>query len=139
MNRKYILLLASLAWVLGGASQLLAHHGEAAYDTDKATVVKDCSVTNFMWANPHVFVMCDAKGPNGQVQHWVGEAGSPSAQTLKDWTKNSMHPGDTITVYVFQSKNGNTVGRLNKVVLADGTELRDSNYKAEIDKNQAYR
>jgi hypothetical protein len=139
MNRKSTVLIATLLWVLVGTGPLLAHHGEAAYDTDKATIVKECSVTNFMWANPHVFVMCDAKGRTGQVQHWVAEAGSPSAQTLKDWTKNSLRPGDLITVYVFQSKNGSTVGRMNKVVLADGTELRDSNYKADIDKNQAYR
>jgi hypothetical protein len=37
-----------------------------------------------------------------------------------------VQPGDVITVYVFQSKTGNLVGRLNKIVLADGTELRDS-------------
>lgn len=139
MKFRVVVLLASVASVLAVSTQLFAHHGEAAYDTDKAVVVKECTVTNFMWANPHVFVMCDAKTSSGQVQHWVAEAGSPSAQTLKDWTKNSMHPGDVITVYVFQSKTGNTVGRLNKLVLADGTELRDSNYKADIDKNQAYR
>lgn len=139
MKRKLIVLVATLGCVFVGAGPLLAHHGEAAYDTDKATVVKECSVTSFMWANPHVFVMCDAKAANGQVQHWVAEAGSPSAQTLKDWTKNSIRPGDVVTVYVLQSKTGNTVGRLNKVVLADGKELKDSNYRPEIDKNQAYR
>jgi hypothetical protein len=36
-----------------------------------------------------------------------------------------MKPGDTITVYIYQAKTGLTVGRLNKLVLADGTELTD--------------
>jgi hypothetical protein len=31
-----------------------------------------------------------------------------------------------ITVYIYPSKNGNPVGRLNKIVLADGTTLKDS-------------
>lgn len=139
MKLKFAIFAALLAGLLPGARALFAHHGEAAYDTDKAKVVKECVVTKFAWTNPHVFVMCDSKASNGEVQHWAAEAGSPSAVTLKDWTKNSMHPGDTVTVYLFQSKTGNTVGRLNKIVLADGTELRDSNYKADIDKNQAYR
>jgi Family of unknown function (DUF6152) len=139
MKLKFAVLALTGGLLLAWPSLLFAHHGEAAYDTDKATVVKGCTVTKFVWANPHVFVMCDAKASNGDVQHWVAESGSPSAVTLKNWTRNSMHPGDVITVYVFQSKNGSTVGRLNKIVLANGTELHDSNYRPEIDQNQAYR
>jgi hypothetical protein len=30
-----------------------------------------------------------------------------------------------VTIYVFQTKNGLTVGRLNKLVLPDGTVLGD--------------
>lgn len=57
---------------------------------------------------------------------WAAEAGSPSALSLIGWSKGAIQPGDKITVYMFQSKSGNPVGRLNKVVMADGTEYRDS-------------
>ena len=106
--------------------QLLAHHGNVAYDTSKAVVLKGATVTKFVWANPHTFIMFDVKDEKGEVQHWSGEAGSPSSLRLLGWTQNSLHPGDTITVYIYASKTGNPVGRLNRIVLADGSELKDS-------------
>lgn len=105
---------------------LFAHHGSATYDTQKVVVLKDATITKFIWANPHSIAMFDVKDDKGNVNHWAAEAGSPSALTLIGWTKNSLKPGDVVTVYTFQSKNGNPVGRLNKIVLTDGTTLKDS-------------
>jgi hypothetical protein len=45
---------------------------------------------------------------------------------LLGWTKDSVQPGDVITVYIYQSKTGRPVGRLNRIVLANGTALKDS-------------
>lgn len=103
-----------------------AHHGSAVYETTKVVVLKDATVTKFIWANPHSIVMFDAKDDKGNLSHWAAEAGSPSALSLIGWTKNSVRPGDVITAYVFQSKTGNSVGRLNKIVLPDGSYLKDS-------------
>jgi hypothetical protein len=103
-----------------------AHHGSAVYDTSKPVVLNNAVVTRFVWANPHSIALFDVKDDKGNVTHWSAEAGSPSALGLIGWTKNSIKPGDIITVYVFQSKTGNTVGRLNRIVLADGTTLKDS-------------
>ena len=105
---------------------LFAHHGNTAYDTSKAVILKGATVTKFVWGNPHTFLMVDVKDDKGNVVHWAGEAGSPSSLGLLGWSKDSVQPGDVITVYVYQSKTGRTVGRLNKIVLADGTTLKDS-------------
>ena len=103
-----------------------AHHGSAVYNTSKPVILNNAVVTRFVWANPHSIALFDVKDDKGNVTHWSAEAGSPSALGLIGWTKNSIRPGDIITVYVFQSKTGNPVGRLNKIVLADGTALKDS-------------
>lgn len=105
---------------------LFAHHGSATYDTQKVVVLKEATITKFIWANPHSIAMFDVKDDKGNVAHWAAEAGSPSALSLIGWTKNSLRPGDVVTVYTFQSKTGNPVGRLNKIVLSDGTTLKDS-------------
>ena len=105
---------------------VFAHHGSAAYDTTKTVVLKDVTVTKFVWANPHVLIMFDAKDDKGNVQHWSAEAGTPQTLTLSGWAKSSVQAGDVLTVYINQSKTGNLVGRLTKLVLADGTELKDS-------------
>ena len=104
---------------------LLAHHSSANYDTSKPVVLKGATVTKWFWANPHCVVQVDVKDDKGNVQHWAAEASSPSTLQLKGWSQASMQPGDVITIYLYQSKDGRPVGRLNRIVLADGTELRD--------------
>jgi Family of unknown function (DUF6152) len=127
MKRKpfaKLMVLASFGLLLA-CSSAFAHHGSSAY-SDKLTVLKNAMVTKFQWGNPHSIVMFDVTDEKGKVAHWAGEAGSPSALGLIGWSKNLIQPGDKITVYIFQAKSGNPVGRLNKVVLPDGTELKDS-------------
>jgi hypothetical protein len=117
---------AVLIGFLMASLPLFAHHGSATYDTQKVVVLKDATITKFIWANPHSITMFDVKDDKGNLVHWAAEAGSPSALSLIGWTKNSLKPGDVVTVYTFQSKTGNPVGRLNKIVLSDGTTLKDS-------------
>lgn len=116
---------ALLAGVLSLCAVAFAHHGAAAY-SDQVVILKDATVTKFIWANPHCIVMFDVKDDKGNVTHWAGEEGSPSAVGLLGWNRNSLQAGDVITVYIYPAKSGNPVGRLNKVVLADGKTLRDS-------------
>ena len=114
-----------LAGVLTVASPALAHHGNAAYDTT-VTVLKNATVTKVAWANPHTIVQFDVTGDKGDVAHWAAELGSPSALGLIGWSKTSLQPGDVITVFIHQAKTKNPVGRIEHVVLADGSQLRDS-------------
>ena len=126
MKSKLLISFAVLVGVLTVGSPLFAHHGSAAYKPDKVIVLKHATVTRFVWANPHAMVLFDVKDDKGNVFHWAGEAGSPSAVRLLGWTKNSLQPGDVITVHLNPSKFESTVGRLDKIVFANGTTLKDS-------------
>ena len=134
-NRTALTLVVGLLLV---CVPIFAHHGSATYDTGKVVMLKDATITKFIWANPHSIAMFDAKDDKGGVQHWAAEAGSPSALSLIGWSKNSLRPGDVVTVYVFQSKTGNPVGRLNRIALADGTMLRDSQLGDTAGKDKPY-
>ena len=114
-----------LAAVLAVSTPAFAHHGNAAYE-GTLTVLKDVTVTGVAWANPHTIVQFDVKNDKGEPVHWSAELGSPSALSLIGWNKTSLSPGDVITVYVHQAKTKNPVGRIDHVVLADGSLLRDS-------------
>jgi hypothetical protein len=121
-------LLTSVTLAIGFlalSGQLLAHHGTPAY-SNQMTELKHATVTKFMWSNPHSLLYFDVKDEKGNVVHWVAEAGGPSAMEPLGWSKSVVGPGDVVTVYMFQAKSGNPVGRLNHLVLADGTELHDS-------------
>jgi hypothetical protein len=110
--------------VTAGASAL-AHHGNAAYD-DKITEFKQAKVTQFAWANPHALINFDAMDAKGNLVHMVVETAAPQALRLIGWAKSSLVAGDVITVRMYVSKNGNPAGRLNKIILADGSELHDT-------------
>ena len=120
-----VIALPLLVGILAFCLPVLAHHGNAAYD-GTVTVLKNATVTKLAWANPHTIILFDVKDDNGTIVHWASELGSPSALTLIGWTKASLGPGDVITVYIHQSKTRNPVGRIEHIVLADGTQLRDS-------------
>ncbi|HEV2521633.1 MAG TPA: DUF6152 family protein [Candidatus Acidoferrales bacterium] len=110
--------------VLCGA--VFAHHGSASYKSEKVVVLKEATVTRFLWANPHAMVLFDVKDEQGNTAHWAGEAGSPAAIRPLGWSKNSVRPGDVITVQVYPSKFESDVGRVVKIVFADGSTLKNS-------------
>ena len=130
MKVKLSMFITMILGLLAISGPMLAHHGSNAY-SDKLLVLKDATVTKFVWANPHSIVMFDAKDDAGNMAHWAAEAGSPSALGLIGWTKNSVRPGDVITVYMYPAKSGNPVGRLSRIVLSDGSTLKDSQQGGE--------
>jgi hypothetical protein len=112
-----------------------AHHGNAAY-ADEVTEFKQATVTKFAWANPHTLINFDAKDDKGNVVHMVVETAAPQALRLIGWDKTSVAPGDVITVRMYVSKNGNPAGRLQKITLADGSELRDTQLGGDAPKTR---
>lgn len=110
----------------------LAHHGNAAY-ADNFTEFKDATVTKFAWTNPHAMIDFDVKDATGKPMHIVVEAGPATNIRLIGWTKTSVAPGDVVTLRVYMAKTGNPAGRLNKIVLKDGTELHDTQLGGDAD------
>jgi hypothetical protein len=126
LKSTLLMSLALLGVLLAVGVPVFAHHGSASYKTDKIVVMKQATVTKFLWANPHTMLMFDVKDDKGNISHWAGEAGSPAAVRLLGWNKNSLQPGDVVTVHLYPSKFESHVGRLEKIVLADGSTLKDS-------------
>jgi hypothetical protein len=112
-----------------------AHHGNAAY-ADEITEFKQATVTKFAWANPHTLINFDAKDAKGEVVHMVVETAAPQALRLIGWAKTSLEPGDVVTIRMYVAKNGNPAGRLQKIVLADGSELRDTQLGGDAPKTR---
>jgi hypothetical protein len=120
------------AGVLAVSAPAFAHHGNAAYD-GTITELKNATVTKLVWANPHTIVLFDVKDGKGEVVHWTAELGSPSALGNVGWNKTSLNPGDPMTVFIHQAKTKSPVGRIQRIVLADGSQLRDSGGAADPD------
>ena len=125
MKNRLVAAFVLAGGVLAVGSPVLAHHGNAAY-ADTITEFKQATVTKVAWANPHALINFDAKNAKGEVVHMVVETAAPQALRLIGWSKDSVAPGDVVTVRMYVAKNGNPAGRLNKIILADGSELHDT-------------
>jgi hypothetical protein len=99
-----------------------AHHGVAAYDAGKQITLTG-TVQDWFWANPHCILQFDSNDAHGQVVHWTMETGNPSDLVNNGWTKQSLKPGDHISVTIQPAKNGKPIGRIVEVVLPNGQKL----------------
>jgi len=111
------LVLAVAALAVGGPA--LAHHGNrGAYFIEVAKELNlTGTVTEFKWGNPHVYVLWDVTDEKGNVAHWSAETRPPYVMAKSGWTRETLKPGDQVTITVFPAKSGAPVGLLAKVVL----------------------
>jgi hypothetical protein len=118
MKKTLLVFITLAAFFLAAFGTAFAHHGSGiSYDLGKM-VTHEGVVTEFQWRNPHVYVLYDVKDDSGNVVNWGAETHSPVVCENQDgWTKNTLKPGDKITISVFVSKIGTPRGLLAKIVL----------------------
>ena len=118
--RNRLAIIPLLAVGLFSVSVLLfAHHGIASYDTARTVTLKG-TVTEYIWANPHVFLKVDANDDSGKVAHWVIEAQSTVTQNSQGWSRSTFKSGDEVVVDVTPTKNGEPIGRFKGRIMING-------------------
>lgn len=97
---------------------VLAHHGNASYDGASITIKG--VVTAWLWANPHTFLKLDVTDADGKVTHWTCENQAPSTLINFGFTPKTFKPGDVVTVVLGARSKNLPIGRISKVILANG-------------------
>ncbi len=100
-----------------------AHHSMAAAYDDKKPVTVKGTVTKFDWGNPHVFVFVDVTSANGEIQNWTCEMLSRIELKRIGWTRDSINPGDEVTVEGSAARDGSKAVGGKLVILASGKKL----------------
>ncbi len=121
-QRRMVVLAGIAALGLSGlAAPALAHHSFAMFDQQQEKTLSGV-VEKFEWTNPHTFIWLDVA--NGQaVEQWGIEGMSPNFLERRGWTKNTLAPGDKVTVIFHPLRDGSKGGSFVKVVLANGKEM----------------
>jgi hypothetical protein len=122
VKSKFMILSAVILGFLTVSAPMFAHHGNSAYDMSK-TVAQKAIVTKFEYSNPHAQVYYDVTDDKGNVEHWVAETTNPAMLNRVGWSKETLKPGDQVTLFVNPNRVGAKVTFLQKVQLSDGKEL----------------
>ena len=99
-----------------------AHHSFAATYDRSAPVKLDGVVTELHFKNPHIWVYLDVPGPAGPEQ-WKCEGVAPNQLYRLGWTKDTLKPGDRITIAGYRARNGSKTCDLGKVTFTDGRQI----------------
>lgn len=109
------------------AIPMFAHHGtNISYDHEHPITFK-ATITEFRFARPHAQVFFDVKDDKGEIVHWSGELTDPINLARNGWTKTrseaELAVGTSVTITVFPSKMGTTVGVVSKIVNQKGEQV----------------
>jgi hypothetical protein len=114
--------LTAVALLCAGAS-LRAHHAFAAeFDATKPLKLQG-TVTRVEWINPHAWIHIDVKKPDGSVDKWMIEGGTPNTLFRRGVNKNSLPPGTVIVVDGYQAKDGTLKANGRDITFPDGRKL----------------
>ena len=119
IRHSALTLVLGVVWL---SATLSAHHSwPVSYA--KLVTVKG-TVTAVSWMNPHPMISLDVPTADGKVEKW--SVGGPAITQMErnGWTPTTLKVGDAITGIGYQFGDGQKIVRLERVVLADGKELR---------------
>lgn len=112
-----------LLLLAGSAVPVTAHHAFAAeFDAEKPIRLEG-TVTKMEWINPHAWVHIDVVKPDGTVEKWMIEGGTPNTLLRRGFTKKSLLPGLKIVVDGYQAKDGSLKGNGRNLTFPDGRKL----------------
>jgi len=103
----------------------LAHHSDAGVDMMN-TVEFEGTVTSYNWRNPHVYFNVTRAEANGQTREWELQMPSTMTMTRMGWSRESLAPGDRVTVFTHVARDGRPYGILEYATKADGSVLATS-------------
>ena len=125
MTRKFPVRLFVITLVfLAIGIPLIAHHGTAGVYDYTHRITTKATVTQYIFANPHVQIYFTLKNDKGEEQTWGVETASPGNMLANGWTKNSFKPGDQLLVSFVPAKGDRAFGTCPQFVfVADGHRL----------------
>jgi hypothetical protein len=124
MRTKLAVGVVGVSLVLAlAAVPVWAHHAfTAEFDSTKPIKFK-ATVTKMEWINPHVWIHVDVKMPDGMVEPWAIEAGTPNVLFRRGLKKDALLPGTEIEIDGYRTKDGTHRANGRNLTLPNGQTL----------------
>jgi len=122
LRARIVPLLALLSATLWISPPAFAHHSMSMYDRGRDTSFK-ATITEFNWSNPHSQIVFTVTDEHGDPVKWVAEGPGPNRLANHGWSKDSLKPGDQVTIVGNCNKDGSPTMRFEKVFFSNGEEL----------------
>jgi hypothetical protein len=101
----------------------LAHHAFAAEFDREQPIEITGTVSKVEWMNPHARIYLDVTDADGKTVNWNLEMGSPNGLMRRGWRRDSLKPGDVVTITGWRARNNPLVGNIDDVVMPDGSKI----------------
>jgi len=134
------------AFTLSAALPLAAHHSFSAEFDSTREVKATGAVSELEWMNPHAWIhvevqeLCERRATPGadddveeswacrapaadEAAEWGFELGSPNGLMRQGWSRNSLGPGDQVTIEGTRARDDSPNGNARIVTTGDGTRL----------------
>jgi hypothetical protein len=124
MGRRLTEIAMLVAGLLLSAMPVAAHHSFGAeYDVNKPITLTGV-ITKVEWTNPHSHFYIDVTDAKGNVVNWKFEGYNPAVLYRIGWKKDLMlKPGDKITVFGWQARDGGNWAHSRELTLPNGNKL----------------
>jgi hypothetical protein len=97
----------------------IAHHSQAIYDR-QSTITIEGVVTEYRWANPHVYLYIEVENDAGGTFVWPIEGQVTAILRRLGWDSDTFAPGDRVTVNARPSRDPDRTMALMTSVEKDG-------------------
>jgi Family of unknown function (DUF6152) len=123
MRRELTALLAGGVLVVASGAAM-AHHSFAMFDQEHPIEIEGV-VQEFMYTNPHSYILLEVKEQDGSIVVWNLEGRAPSLMAQDGWSRQSLMPGDNLVMTIDPLRSGAPGGSWNvkKIKFKDGRSI----------------
>jgi hypothetical protein len=124
MTRKAGMTRAAAVVAVLAAVPVAAHHSiSAEFDTSRPITFTG-TIEKVEWTNPHIYTHVATKGPDGKVIVYRVEGGPPNSLFRQGWRKDTLKPGETVTVSGIRAKVATSMNvGVATITTADGKKI----------------
>ncbi len=128
---KKVIRTSVLLGLAAGAYPVAAHHATSMFAHDKVVTITGV-IKEVHWTNPHVGIYVTGTVKDEEAALWVIEMTSPgNLVRAGGWTRNSVKPGDKVTITMAPLRDGKRGGALKKVTLVDSGKFLTADIRAQ--------